>query len=84
MAKADLDGRAYAHRRDLRPGLLVELDNGFPCMHAGRQVVERDDVGHFVRCSGGDTRRKPTQKHHLEPQGDGNRGYLTGVYLVPS
>lgn len=87
MARADKQGRPYLKRKDLRPGMQVELDDDFTCMFAGKHTVEKDEGGHFLRCTGAHSRgpkrsANPKCQHYLEPQADGNRGYLIGVYAA--
>ena len=57
--------------RNLQEGDTVIIDNGFQCMKAGKQVVERSNCGLlYVRCEQG--------KHYLTGQ-VGDNEELIGI-----
>lgn len=82
MSSTDVNGRAYARLDELKPGDMVELDDGFTCHDAGIVEVKADaaepDDRLYFDCV--DDNGRP-QQHHLVGQLDDD-GYLVGIYPV--
>lgn len=74
----DVYGRPWAHTDELKPGHMIELDDGFTCVAKKRSPkykryhrVHRDGGGLYFECKEG--------KHYLAGQ-LGEHGELIGVY----
>ncbi len=62
----------WARLTNLRAGMEVEIDGGFPC-HPGGIVTLLDDDGLYFKCVSG--------RHYLAGQLDEN-GHVVGVYAL--
>lgn len=82
MSGTDVNGRPYARLEQLKPGDMVELDDGFTCHEAGIVEVKEDadepDDTLYFDCVDDDGR---PHRHHLVGQLDDD-GFLVGVYSV--
>lgn len=75
MSTHSKDGREWAKLSELKPGMTVQMDDGFTCGIAGKQclVGAAPDGSLFVNCKDG--------RHDLSSQADGGDGdHLVGVW----
>ena len=56
----------------LHEGMLIQLDGGFFCHHAGVVELKKDERGYYFTCSMG--------KHYLDGQVDDHTNKVVGVY----
>jgi len=70
--KDDINGRSYVERSHLKPGQLVEFDEGFGCLmpYSPYEVIIYENEP-CVACNRG--------LHYLTAQDEGD-GFLIGVY----
>lgn len=70
MPDCDYRPFPFAQRGEIGNGTSVLVDEGFDCMPSGRQIVEKDEDGHFIRCA--------NDRHRLVPNED---GVYPGIFL---
>lgn len=78
----DIHGRVYAKLSELKPGMIVSVDNGFDCMKGGDKfIVEAATDGSlFIKCGseGGHTLDGQLAD---ENDNDHDPDELIGIYL---
>lgn len=75
MTTHDVHGHEYAKLSQIKPGIIVQVDNGFTCIgHWQKRIVEQDEDGRlWIKCKSG--------HHYLDGQADDGE-HLIGIYKV--